>query len=204
MMSTCTTALRAYLILGLMICAPTLASADLTSMSFTGTLADANDVALATFTLSDPSSVFLQTWSYGGGMNAAGTAIPSGGFAMELALYSPSPDESLLLWLSNGLDLGCPPGNDTGAYCGDLAGNVFLSAGTYTLAIFAQGNQAPLSLPNSFGTSGQFWNFDSSADATPAYAVDVSVLQIPVPEPSSAVLLASAAALFLRKWRRMP
>ena len=59
------------------------------SISVTGSLSNPNDVILYTFDVTAQSSVSFQTWSYGGGTNAAGQTISAGGFLIqELALYS--------------------------------------------------------------------------------------------------------------------
>jgi hypothetical protein len=58
------------------------------NISFTGTFTNDTDLQFFTFTLSNPTAnVTLRTWSYAGGTNAAGQAIPSGGFEPYLNLY---------------------------------------------------------------------------------------------------------------------
>ena len=58
------------------------------NFSFTGTFIYDTDLQYFTFTLLNPTpGVALRTWSYSGGTNAAGQAIPSGGFEPYLNLY---------------------------------------------------------------------------------------------------------------------
>jgi hypothetical protein len=62
--------------------------AQASDFSFTGTFTYDTDLQYFTFTLNNPTSdVTLRTWSYAGGTNAAGQAIPSGGFEPELNIY---------------------------------------------------------------------------------------------------------------------
>lgn len=58
-----------------------------TNFSFTGNLSQDDDVQLFNFTVGTSSNVILRTWSYAGGTNAAGQAIPEGGFDPILALF---------------------------------------------------------------------------------------------------------------------
>lgn len=59
-----------------------------TNISFTGTFTHDTDLKYFTFTLAHPTTgVALRTWSYAGGTNAAGQAIPAGGFEPYLNLY---------------------------------------------------------------------------------------------------------------------
>ena len=59
-----------------------------TNFSFTGTFTHDTDLQYFTFTLANPTpGVALRTWSYAGGINAAGSTIPSGGFEPYLNLY---------------------------------------------------------------------------------------------------------------------
>lgn len=58
------------------------------NFSFTGAFISDTDLQYFTFTLLNPTpGVALRTWSYAGGTNAAGQAIPSGGFEPLLNLY---------------------------------------------------------------------------------------------------------------------
>ena len=58
------------------------------NISFTGTFLSDTDLQFFTFTVLNPTpGVALRTWSYSGGVNAAGQAIPSGGFEPYLNMY---------------------------------------------------------------------------------------------------------------------
>ena len=59
-----------------------------TDFSYAGTFDHDTDLQFFTFTLLNPTpGVALRTWSYSGGTNAAGAAIPDGGFEPYLNLY---------------------------------------------------------------------------------------------------------------------
>lgn len=61
--------------------------ADAANLSFTGTFNRDDDVQLFTFSTTVESTITLRTWSYAGGVNSAGTAIPEGGFDPILTLF---------------------------------------------------------------------------------------------------------------------
>ena len=124
------------------------------TVSLTGNLPSANTDFQYVFTLTTSSSVTVKTWGFGGGVNAAGTAISSGGFDPLVALFSGSGSGA-----SIGLDafgneaagadnlaggvLGvanCPPAGTVPIggqnVCGDVKFTVTgLAAGTYTLLL---------------------------------------------------------------------
>src|SRR5688572_14519625 len=56
--------------------------------SFTGTFAQDDSMQSFLLSLSAPSDLTLRTWSYAGGTNAAGSAIPAGGFDPIVSLFS--------------------------------------------------------------------------------------------------------------------
>jgi hypothetical protein len=62
-------------------------------ISCTGSFTYDDDAQLLTFNLAASGSVTIQTWSFGGGVNAAGQTIPAGGFAPVLTLIY--PDDSI-------------------------------------------------------------------------------------------------------------
>ena len=82
-----------FKVIAIFLVMPVLASA--TTLSFAGNLdpANANDVFLASFTLSGTSNLQVQSWGYGGtlaapgGTNAAGIVIPAGGFDTYVSLF---------------------------------------------------------------------------------------------------------------------
>src|ERR1017187_4495706 len=90
-----------------------------TFASFTGTLATPESVFEQVFTLSAPANLEIQTWSFGGGTNAAGTPILAGGFDPLVALFS-GPLATATIYLTGGNPAGdadtlssftgnCPP-----------------------------------------------------------------------------------------------
>ena len=56
--------------------------------SFTGNFNLDNDVQLFNFSVGAPSTVTLRTWSYAGGINAAGQTIARGGFDPIQAVFN--------------------------------------------------------------------------------------------------------------------
>jgi hypothetical protein len=105
------------------------------NFSFQGTFLTDDQIQLFNFTLTSPETVTFQTWGYGGGTNAASQVIPPGGF------------ESLLTWFgSDGSYINnsssCGAGNSYEDACLDAYGQVLLTAGTYTLALTQEGNDA--------------------------------------------------------------
>lgn len=117
--------------------APANATSD---FSFTGNLANSDDVQLVNFTVDeDDSYVTLRTWSYAGGTNAEGVYISAGGFDTVLNLF-----DSEGYWLEQIDDDDADSGNvlpdpDTGdAYDSFLS--LFLDAGDYSVSIMQYGN----------------------------------------------------------------
>lgn len=126
------------------------------NFSFNGNFLNDDDVQLFTFVVTSPSTVTLRTWSYAGGVNAAGQTIARGGFDPILALF----DSTGLLITQNDDGAGVPA---------DLSGAAFdtlltsaLQPGTYTVSVM-QFNNFPVgpNLSNGFGRTGQ-GNFTAS------------------------------------------
>ncbi len=190
------------------------ASAD--TVSYTGTLTSFDSTAEFAINLASSGTVILQTYGFGGGTNAAGTAIPPGGTDPFLAIFSGTGDSAQILTGPNktfgtSLDLtnyndfnGCPPAGtpSIGGFpvCGDIRMTLTLSAGTYTVvlsdgqyiatAVFDDGT-----LGEGFVdlTGGLFGNLEINGVASPntsgAYALDITTLPSPIPEPSTMLLL---------------
>lgn len=184
------------------------------TFSFEGTFAEDDDLQFFTFTIGVATLVTVQTWSYGGGVNAAGDVIAPGGFDPILALFEGALDPNgLLIGLNN--DGTCPPGNTdpgTGA-CWDSLLQSALVAGTYTI-VLSESDNTPFGpfLSDGYSRSGQ-GNFTGPAftgmpgafiDANPsqrtnAWAVDIlgvdqaTAIGIasPVPSPATLTLLLS-------------
>jgi hypothetical protein len=133
-----------------------MAQAQAANFSFAGTFSQDDNVQLFTFIVGAPSTVTLRTWSYAGGVNAAGTTIARGGFDPILALFD-----------STGLRINQ---NDDGAgVATDLSGRAYdtllsssLAAGTYTVAVMEYDNfSVGPNLSNGFTRTGQ-GNFTAS------------------------------------------
>ncbi|MEO8223445.1 MAG: DVUA0089 family protein [Gammaproteobacteria bacterium] len=63
-------------------------TANASNLSFTGNFTRDDDVQLFNFTVGVASTVRLVSWSYAGGVNAAGTTIAEGGFDPILSLFT--------------------------------------------------------------------------------------------------------------------
>jgi hypothetical protein len=166
-------------------------------------------------TLTAGEDVLLQTYGFGGGTNAAGTAIAAGGTDPFLAIFDPTGDiltDGMGNPFGTSLDLsnyssfaGCPPAgtvNIGGSTCGDITMAINdLAAGTYTIAlsdglyvanaVFDNGNLSE-GFTDEF-TGGQFCNLDINGESCPntsgAYALDVTTINTAVATPEPATLL---------------
>lgn len=122
------------LLAGLLV--PSLLKAD--SFSFTGSLAAGNQVQLFDFTVGATSNVILETWSYAGGTNAAGTVIARGGFDPILAVFN-----STGAIVGQNDDGGSHVAADiTGAHFDTWLNLTTLAAGNYSVAVMQYDNFA--------------------------------------------------------------
>jgi hypothetical protein len=133
------------------------------AISCTGTLGTPEDTFLETFTLASSSAITVQTYGFGGGTNAAGSTISSGGFDSLVALFSGTATSATILESggnpiasADNLTLysaGCPPAGlitvgSVAGVCGDNTLPASLPAGTYTL-LLTDANFIPLAVdPN--------------------------------------------------------
>ena len=170
------------------------------TVSYTGTLADENDVAFFSFTLAGPSDVTLRTWSYAGGTSAAGTVIVAGGFDPIVSLFFGTGGGALLIGANDdGLGVAVDPA--TGFAFDSLLESFALPVGTYTVALtqFANFANGP-TLGDGFLGAG-IPGFDGR---TNAWALDISVgAPAGVPEPTAlmlAVLGLAAVGAARRRW----
>lgn len=168
---------------------------------------NANDVALITFELSATADVDVQTWSFGGGTNAAGQVIAAGGFDTYVSLFSGWG--AAATFVASNDDGLCPPGHVFGS-CADSTLHVAsLAAGRYTLAVtmpsnfsFAE-NLGTGTLGDGFiGLAADWSGGACSATCTSAYALDITSAAL-VPEPAAPLLLAlGLLTLALRRRQR--
>lgn len=123
--------------------APVIAQAQVTSQaqasefSFTGNILQDDNVQLFKFRVGAPSLVTLRTWSYAGGVNAAGTSIAAGGFDPVLDLFDGKG--RLIFQNDDGRNLPVDPA--TGAAL-DTMLSVMLGAGDYTVSVMEYNNFA--------------------------------------------------------------
>lgn len=141
------------------------------AVSYTGTLSNSTDVFSLVFTVGGAGSqtVSIQTWGFGGGVNAAGQTISAGGFDPFIGFFSGTGSGATILTdgmgnpfgssdvLSNFASFaGCPPGSTVsigGAVCGDITMSLSLLPGTYTLILSDGSNIANAVFDN--GTLGE-------------------------------------------------
>jgi hypothetical protein len=183
-------------------------SAVAANFSFTGNLANDDDVQVFTFSVSSPSVVTLRTWGYAGGSNAAGASISNGGFDPILALFDSS---GILIDQRDDGPLGLIPADAATGARFDTYFQAALGAGSYLVAVsqFANFALGP-TLANGFSGSNTS-NFRDATGAlrTSAWAFDVlnvDQASLPptngVPDTGSTVFLALLAAGSLAGLRR--
>lgn len=123
-----------------------------TDFSFTGNFAHDDDVQLFNFTVGATSAVTLETWSYAGGVNAAGQTIAGGGFDPILALFDSTGAE-----INQDDDGGGNVATDpnTGQNYDTFLQST-LGPGVYTVSVMEYDNFAiGPNLSNGFGRAGQ-------------------------------------------------
>jgi hypothetical protein len=190
------------------------------TMSQTGKLASPEDTVLIAIVLTSAGDVTLQTFGFGGGVNAAGTPIAPGGFDPFVGLFSGTGDGAVFVdgtsdILTNYAP-GCPPAGTVmlggSATCGDVNMQFTgLAAGTYTV-LLSDGEYIPFAtfegpagtLGDGFVdfTAGVFQTCDTNGDCnddTANWALDITTsagtTPPPVPEPPSVQLVSLAIAL---------
>jgi hypothetical protein len=163
------------------------------NFSFSGNLANANAKPTFNFTTDGTSTVTIQSFSYGGGTNAAGATIATGGFDLNLALFDAA---------GNGVD----ERDDIGLNNLDFKYTGVLAKGNYQAIIFANGNYPNGAYPGGKLADG-FTNTGDLFGRTSAYAFDIlnvtsaSAASTAVPEPFSIVgtLIGGTVAMRMRK-----
>ncbi len=133
---------------------PLLASpaAHAVNFSFTGSLTQDDEVQLFNFSVGAVSTVTLRTWSYAGGVNAAGATIAQGGFDPILAVFNSAGT------LINQNDDGggsVPADPETNQNYDTFLQLVDLPAGNYQVSVMEYANFAVgPNLSNGFSRSG--------------------------------------------------
>lgn len=177
------------------------------SLSLQGLLAadNPNDVALIEFETKAAAALDAQTWSFGGGTNAAGQAIAAGGFDTFVSLFA-GWGGSATFMASNDDGL-CPPGTAAPACADSTLRITALPAGRYTIAVsqpanfsFAENLGAGTLGDGFIGLAGSWSGGACTASCSSAYALDITSSAL-VPEPAAPLLLA-LGLLALRLKRR--
>ncbi len=108
-------------------------------VSYTGNFAADDDQREIFFTLSAPGSVTLRTYSYAGGVNAAGAPIPAGGLDPTVSVF-----DSAGTLIAYNRDGGCGnvAADPVTSFCWDSFLQVSLPAGNYT-AVLTQSENLP-------------------------------------------------------------
>ncbi len=129
----------------------TMSAASAANFSFTGDFTYDNDVQLFNFTVGAQSTVELRSWSYAGGVNAAGQTIARGGFDPILALFN-----SAGVKIGEQDDAGCSRviGDAVTGSCYDTRYSLSLAAGTYTASVQQYNNFARATLAQGFNKDG--------------------------------------------------
>lgn len=190
------------------------------TMSLTGTLASPEDTVLIPIVLTSAGNMTLQTFGFGGGVNAAGTPIASGGFDPFVGLFSGTGDAAVFedgtSDILTNYTPGCPPAGTVmlggSPACGDVNMQFTgLAAGTYTV-LLSDGEYIPFATFEGPGgtlgdgfvdfTAGVFQTCDTNGDCnddTADWALDITTAggttPPPVPEPPSVELVLIATAL---------
>lgn len=200
--------------------------ASASTFSFVGVLGTDDQVQLFQFVAGATSAV-IQTWSYAGGTNAAGSVIPKGGFDPYVALFGPDVmlQASTPLLAQNNDGTGVATDPDTGAAFDSLIDTAMvpldLVAGqTYFVALTQNDNTAigpnfgsgfleagNPTFTSMFGCSnGQFCDV-TATNRTAGWALDIAgvisaQMGSSVPEPGTALMLGAALAGLLGIRRR--
>ncbi len=175
-------------------------SAPASTLSIVGSLAagDPNEVFVYEVTVGLGGSLTIQSWGYGGGVNAAGTIVPSGGLDGYLSIFSGSGPGAA--FLASDDDSGCPPGAATPLCADPRLALTGLAPGAYTIALSTFGNMSYAenwgggTLGDGFVGLGSYFDWRTLSERTSAYALDITTDGgSQVPEPGSASLMALAA-----------
>jgi hypothetical protein len=153
------------------------------STSYTGTFAQDDDERIFYFTISAASTITLRTYSYAGGVNAAGTTIPAGGFDPVLSVFDSAGN-----LIGSNEDGGCTNADTdpTTSLCWDSFLRLPLPAGNYSVVLTQSANLANgPTLADSFvyagagnftpapaGQTPGFWD-ESPSKRNGNYAVDI-------------------------------
>lgn len=180
--------------------------ASASNFSFTGNLSSPNDIQQFNFSVGTTSDVTLETYSYAGGVNVAGTSIAQGGFDPILAVFNATT--GLLINQNDDGGSNVPADPVTGQHY-DTYLQALLTPGNYIVTVmqypnfaigptFADGfDQAKSDYTDVTGdVRDSHWAFD-------ILNVDSAVVVAGVPEPSTwAMMMLGFAGLGFVAYRR--
>lgn len=174
-------------------------AANAADFSFTGNFTYDNDVQSFSFVVDAPSEVSLRSWSYAGGVNAAGQTIARGGFDPILALFD---SNGLRIYEQDDAPCSRVAADAVTGECWDVFSTNTLDAGTYTVSFMQFDNFAiGPNLRDGFvydgvkyrdfrdGFHDQGLNPRNNLWAFDILNVNDATVVEPVPEPASLALL---------------
>jgi hypothetical protein len=129
--------------------------------SFSGSFGVDNQEQFFSLVASSPTVLSAETWSYGGGVNAAGKSIQSGGFAPAISIFNAQGQLIALDDTGGSAPSGCGSRNidPSTQSCFDASiPSLQLSAGDYTLVLTEQGNDPVGLLGDGFSEDGSNGN----------------------------------------------
>lgn len=189
------------------------------NFSFSGTFFQDDNAAIFRFEVPAPTSVTMRTWSFAGGVNAAGATISPGGFAPILALFEADSLQLLLAQDANGGPGACPPrATDlVSGFCWDAVISATLGQGNYLLVLtqddnfpigpalsdgFTRTGQGDFTGPT-FGTGTGSFLLVNGTQRTANWALDIRDVPyaVELPEPGSIALVAAGLGLALLRRR---
>lgn len=182
-------------------------AAHATVLSHTGTFQQDDQRVIFSFTNPGSGPISLRTWSFGGGTNAAGDSVASGGFAPVVSLFDST---DMLIGLAQAGAAACGGNSDPATgFCWDVLLDMTLPAGDY-LAVLTQDDNLPFGpfLSDGFLHDGE-GNFTGgfmliTGDPRDGHwALDISLPgSSPIPEPGTLALLGVGLLALARLRRR--
>lgn len=171
--------------------------------SYAGNFSQDDDVRTFNFSLSQPSKVIIQTLSYAGGMNSAGTKLPRGGFDPTLSLFDAN---GALVAVNRDAGCGKVAPDLVTSQCWDAYIELQLPAGTWSAVLTQSENVANgPNLSDSFAYDGAgnftagpteqrgFWDFFPDR-RTPFWAVDIRGADLSGPPLDSKLHIVNGAS----------